>query len=112
MDLTITLDEPLAARLRQEASARQLTPEQAAAELLGQALDERARQSAWQHVNRRRAELIRKARDAGLTSEERHELDQLQAAVDQSLAPRDGQLIELAEQFRQLAEGLPDAVRP
>jgi hypothetical protein len=112
MNLTISLDEPLAARLRQEAAARQVTPEQAAAELLGQALDERARQAAWQHVNRRRAELIRKARDAGLTPEEGRELDQLQTAVDQSLAPQDQQLIEMAEELRRLAEGLPDAVCP
>lgn len=112
MDLMISLDEPLAARLRQEASARHLTPEQAAAELLGRALDELAQEAAWRQVNRRRGDLLRKARDAGLTAEESRELDQLQAAVDQSLAPRDLQLIEMAEQLRRLAEGLPDAARP
>jgi hypothetical protein len=39
MNLTISLDEPLATQLRREASTRQLSPEQVAIDLLGGALD-------------------------------------------------------------------------
>ena len=109
MNLTISLDQPLAVRLQREAAARRLSPEQAATELLGLALDQLAQEEAQRRINSRRAELIRKARDAGLTTDESHELDQLQESVDQSLAPRDRELLATAEQFRRLAEGLPDA---
>jgi hypothetical protein len=112
VNLTISLDESLAARLREEASARSLSPEQTARELLGGALGRLAEEEAWRQVHRRRGELIRKARDGALTAEEGAELDRLQAAVDQRLAPVDAQLLAAAEQFRRLAEGLPDAPAP
>ncbi len=69
-------------------------------------------EKAWRQLNRRRGELIGKSRNPGLTAEEIKELDQLQAAVDQRLEPMDRQLLAAAEQFRQLAEGLPDATKP
>src|SRR5262245_55974471 len=109
MNLTISLDEPLAAQLRREASARDLSPEQAARELLGGALHRIAEEEAWHASNQRRGELIRKSRDLGLTPAESSELDQLQAAVDQRLAPIDQRLLAIAEEFRQRAERLPDA---
>jgi len=112
MNLTISLDEPLAAQLQREASARRLAPEQVARELLGRALGKMAEAETWHQLNRRRADLIRMSRDRGLTVEERKELDELQAAVDQRLSPMDQQLLAAAEQFRQLAEGLPDATNP
>lgn len=112
MDLTISLDEPLAAQLRREASARHLAPEQVARDLLGRALDKIAEEETWREVNRRRGELIGKSRDLGLTAQESKELDRLQAAVDQRLEPMDRHLLAAAEQFRQFAEGLPDATNP
>jgi hypothetical protein len=112
MNLTISLDEPLAAQLQQEASARRLSPEQVTRDLLGSALGKIAEEEAWRDVNRRRGELIGKSRAIGLTAEESKELDQLQAAVDQRLAPMDQRLLAAAEQLRQLAEGLPDATNP
>jgi hypothetical protein len=112
MDLTISLDEPLAAQLRREASSRQLSPEQVARDLLGSALGKIAEEEAWREVNRRRGELIRKSRDRGLTAEESKDLEQLQAAVDQRLDPMDRRLLAAAEQLRQLAEGLPDGTHP
>jgi hypothetical protein len=112
VNLTITLDEPLALRLQREAAARRLSPERTATELLGLMLDRLAREEARQRINSRRAELIRKARAVGLTADESRELAQLQAAIDQSLAPGDEQLLETAEEFRRLAERLPDATSP
>ena len=112
MNLTISLEEPLAEQLRRQASTRDLSAEQAAHEILGSALARIADEEAWHASNRRRAELIRKSRDLGLTTEESNELDWLQAAVDQRLAPMDRQLLAVAEEFRQLAERLPDAMAP
>jgi hypothetical protein len=112
MNLTISLDERLATVLQQEASARGLSAEQVACDLLGSALSKIADEAVWRRIHQRRGELIRKRRDLGLTGEESTELDQLQAAVDQHLEPMDRHLLATAEQFRQLAEGLPDATNP
>jgi hypothetical protein len=112
MQLTISLDEALAEQLRRRASARDLSPEQAARELLGHALHQLAEEEAWGQSNRRRAELIQNSRRLGLTEEEGGELDRLQAALDQRLEATDRQLLGVAEEFRQLAERLPDATEP
>ncbi len=112
MQLTISLDEPLAEQLRRRASAQDLSPEQAARELLGHALHRIAEEEKWQPSNKRRAELIQKSRSLGLTAEEGRELDRLQAAIDQRLEGMDRQLLGVAEEFRQLAERLPDATEP
>ena len=112
MNLTISLEEPLAEQLRRQASTRDVSPEQAAREILGGALNRIADEEAWQESNRRRAELMGKSRDLGLTTEESNELDRLQAAVDRRLAPLDRRLLAVAEEFRQLAERLPDATAP
>ena len=63
-------------------------------------------------LNRRRSELIGKSRALGLSAQESKELEQLQAAVDRHLEPMDRQLLQAAEQFRRLAEGLPDEPNP
>jgi hypothetical protein len=112
MNLTLSLDEALATQLREEASLRQLAPEQVACDILGCALGKLAEEKVWSQVNHRRVELLRKSRDSGLTAEESQELDDLQLAVDQRLEPMDRQLLTTAEQLRQLAEGLPDATKP
>jgi len=109
MHLTISLDEPLAEQLRRRASAKDLSPEQAARELLGHALHRIAEEEAWGMSNQRHAELIRKSRSLGLTAEEGRELDRLQAALDQRLEATDRQLLGVAAEFRQLADRLPDA---
>jgi plasmid stability protein len=112
MHLTISLDEPLAEQLRRRASARDLSPEQAAREILGHALNRIAKEEAQRESNQRRAELIQKSRSLGLAPEESIELDRLQAALDQRLESMDRQLLAVAEEFRQLAERLPDATGP
>jgi plasmid stability protein len=112
MDLTISLDEPLAEQLRRRACARELSPEQAAREILGHALHRIAEEERRRESSQRRAELIQKSRSLGLTPEESGELDRLQAAIDQRLEAMDRQLLGVAEEFRQLAERLPDATEP
>jgi hypothetical protein len=112
MNLTISLDEKQAAYLRTQASSRQVSPEQLARDLLGDALGRIVEEETWGAVNRRRVELIGKSRAAGLSPEEAKELEQLQAAVDRRLEPMDRQLLATAEHLRRLAEGLPDEPNP
>ena len=112
MQLTISLDEPLAEHLRRQASAHDLSPEQAARELLGHALHRIAEEETRRQSNQRRGELIQKGRGLGLTAEEGRELDHLQATLDRRLEATDRQLLGVAEEFRQLADRLPDATEP
>ena len=112
MHLTISLDESHAEKLRRRASAEDLTPEEAARKLLGDALHRIAEEEAWRASSQRRAQLLQKSRSLGLTAKEGGELDRLQAAIDQRLEPTDRQLLGVAEEFRQFAERLPDATEP
>ncbi len=89
MNLTLSLDERLAAVLLQEAAARGFSAEQAAQDLLGGALSKIAEQAALLRAHQRRSDLIGKSRAQGLSAEERAELEQLQATVDQRPAPID-----------------------
>src|SRR5690242_14346485 len=98
MNLTLSLEEPLADELRREAAARCVSVEQVAHDLLGSALRKRREEEAWRQVNQRRGELIRKSRNSGLSTEESKELDQLQAAIDQRLEPMDRHLLADAEE--------------
>ncbi len=110
--LTISLDEALAEHLRRRALAKALSAEQAAHELLSQVLHQIVEEEAWDISNHRRAELIQKSRSLGLTAEESSELNCLQAAIDKRLESTDRQLLGVAEEFRHLAEKLPDATKP
>src|SRR5205085_6824836 len=100
MNLTISLDEKQAAHLQRQASSRQLSPEQFARDLLGDALGRIVEEETWGAVNRRRLDLIGKSRSASLSAEEAKELEQLQAAVDRRLEPMDRRLLAAAEHFR------------
>src|SRR5436853_616677 len=71
-----------------------------------------AAEETWDTLNRRRSDLIRRSRSAGPSAAEAEELEQLQAAVDRRLEPRDRQLLAAAENFRNLAGGLPDESTP
>jgi hypothetical protein len=112
MNLTISLDDNQAAQLQRQASSRQLSPEQLARALLGDALRKSIEEESWGALNRRRLDLIGKNRTSGLSAEEVKELEQLQAAVDRRLEPTDRQLLATAEHLQRLAEGLPDEPKP
>ena len=111
MNLIILLEEPIAGQLREAASARSLTPEQAARDILGAALHEIGEEERWRPSNQRRHELIRKSRECGLTSVEISELEHLQAALDARLEGMDEQMIAAAERVFQRAKGLRDATK-
>lgn len=92
MPVTITLNDNLAVRLRSQAQARQLSLEQWALTVLGQVAEDPQEFQTWATLNQRRGELIRWRYTVGLSEAEEHELEQLQAAVDQMLEPWDQQL--------------------
>src|SRR5438128_1103499 len=100
MNVTISLDEKQAAHLQRQASSRQLSPEQFARDLFGDALGRIVEEERWGAMNRRRLELPGKSRSSGLSAAEAKELEQLQAAVDRRLEPMDRQLFAAAEHFR------------
>lgn len=112
MNLTISLDEQQTAQLQRQATSRRLSPEQFARDLLEDALGKIAEEERWEALNRRRLDLIGKSRSSGMSAAEAEELERLQAAVDRRLEPMDRQLLGAAEQFRRLAEGLPDEPNP
>ena len=111
MNLIISLEEPLAARLREEAVARRLSPEQAARDILGVVLDRIDEEDRLRALNQRRCALIRQDREGGLTAEEAAELDRLQAALDARLEPVDGQMIAATERVLRRAKGLRDGTQ-
>jgi hypothetical protein len=109
MNLTISLDGLFAEQLTKKAAARNLSPEQAAREIIQEALVRSIENERWQPLNGRRVELIRESIRRVLTDEEAQELQRLEAEADALAAPFDRQLLATAERFRQLAERLPDA---
>ena len=108
MKLMIALDEKQAGHLQRQASARHISAEQFAGVLLKEALVRIEEEETWGAVNHRRLDLIGKSRSTGLSAEEEKELNQLQGAVDGRLEPMDRRLLAAAQEFRKLAEGLPD----
>ena len=112
MNLTILLEEPFAAQLREAASARRLTPEQVARDILGAGLSQIVEEERWRPLNQRRRELIRMSRESGLSSEEQSELDRLQAILDTRLEAVDEQVTATAEAVFRRAKGLRDATKP
>ena len=112
MNLTISLEEPVSGHLREQASSRSLSPEQAARDILSSALVKLAEDERWRPLNQRRCDLIRQGRGVALTTEDRAELDQLQNALDAQLESVDQQMIATAELFLQRAKGLRDATKP
>jgi len=98
MNLTISLDEPTAEWLRERASSRNQSPEEAVRELLGEASRKDAGEEAWDRANQRRVALITKDAYGGLSGDERLEMEQLQAADIARVAPLDRRMIAEAEE--------------
>jgi hypothetical protein len=92
MPVTITLNDELAVRLQAQAQARRLSLEQWALTVLDQATAGSQELQTWAALNRRRAELIRRRYNGGLSEAEESELDELQSAVDRTLEPWDREL--------------------
>lgn len=111
MNLTISLDEPLAGQLREEASAQSLPPEQALRTVL-QAGFEVIAELRWREANERRIELIYKERDGVLTTAEGEELERLQDAAAARVAPMDRLLVAGVERALRQAKERRDAAQP
>ena len=82
MVVTIIMDEPLTSRLQAQAAARQVSPEEFACALLGEARQHMDDSEAWEVQKQRRIELIRKSAVETLTEAEQAELPSLQDAAD------------------------------
>lgn len=103
MSVTIVLSEEMAARLRTQAQAQQLSIEQWALTILGQASENPNEFEAWARLNRRRFALIRRRYTGGLDEAEERELAGLQSAVATVLSPWDQELSEHLRPFESLA---------
>ena len=112
MTLTITLDEALTAQLRQHAATRQMSMEECATQLLSEVVLQLTDTASWQQHNQRRVALIHKSITTPLSPEEVAELERLQAALDQRLAPIDEQMLTGVADMQQAVAALPDATQP
>ena len=104
MVVTIAIDEPLASRLQAQAAARQVSPEECARALLGEALQHMDDSEAWEVQNQRRIELIRKSAVETLTEAEQAELQSLQDAADRRLEERDWALLTQLDRLKRAIE--------
>jgi hypothetical protein len=112
MTLTVTLDEALTVQLEQHAVARQLSLEECATQLLNEAVAQLADMTRWQQSNQRRIALIHQSVTTSLSREEAVELEVLQAALDQRLAPMDEQLLTVVAGMQRAVVALPDDTQP
>ena len=105
MTLTITVPEPLANRLLSRAEAEKLPVEELASRLLEDGIRRPLEPAQWTVANQRRVALIEKRFAAGLTDEEEHELQHLQALADQQLEELDALMLGDVERMEDRARG-------
>jgi plasmid stability protein len=100
MAISITLDDELATQLQVQADALNLSVDELARQILGEAVATRRDEgAAWQVCNQRRVELIRKQFAEGLSSEESSELQRLQDQADQYVEHLDEQRLDDLKQL-------------
>ena len=109
MAISITLDDELASQLQVQADALNLSVDELARQILGEAVATRgAAGEAWQVCNQRRVALIRKQFAEGLRAEESSELQRLQAQADQYVEHLDAQRLDDLKQLYRKAKRLVD----
>ncbi len=108
MELMVTLDGPAAAWLRERAVSRNVPPEKAASDILGEVLKSLAADEAWVRQNERRHDLIRKKFDGGLTHGEEAELAGLQGVAAERVAPLDRLMTARVEEALKRLKGPHD----
>jgi hypothetical protein len=86
--------------------------EECATQLLSEAVAQLADTTQWQQCNQRRVALIQKSATTSLSREEAAELEALQAAIDQRLAPMDDLLLTLVAGIQHAVAALPDNAQP
>lgn len=107
MEVTIEVDELLAAQLRVKAAAQKVSLEVLARDLLSEALQRLDDVETWEVQNRRRIDLIKKSAVTVLSDSEQHELQTLQEAADRRLEVRDRELLAQLDRFKHAVEQLP-----
>jgi hypothetical protein len=107
MTLTINLDQALAVQLRKKAAARQLSVEEFAVRLLGEAVGQLEEMERWEQQNQRRLGLIRKSATTQLSAQEETELDALQSVLDRRLEPMDDRLLAELDRMKKAVAALP-----
>lgn len=100
MSVTITVQDPLAAKLRSEAQQQRLSLQELATNLLARALSD-AHDAGWRKADLRRLALVHKSSTAGLTPEEASELEQLQILADQRLETLEAERLAEVERIEQ-----------
>ncbi|MBL8797317.1 MAG: hypothetical protein JNM56_25670, partial [Planctomycetia bacterium] len=94
--------------LRSAASARNVSPEELGSELLGGAIEKIEPATDGPDRNRRRGELIdKKYHSGGLTAAEVQELEVLQVALEQQLAPLDQKRLDWLRAMEERVQKLP-----
>lgn len=108
MEVTLQLEDTLAAELRQQAADEHTSVEELAQRLMHDALQERTAARRWSTQNRRRLELIAKRLTAPLGADEEEEFRQLQSLACERAAPFDKALLQTVATLRQELEQLPE----
>jgi hypothetical protein len=106
MPITITLDDDLAIRLKEEAEARQVSVQQWAVQVLNGSREFLDQSEAWRELSTRRFELIHRRYQGGLSEAEAAELDELQSIADRWLEPMDHRRLEHLASYEELAQRL------
>ena len=103
MSVTISINDDLAARLKHQARALDLSLRDWATEILdnGCALD--VHSERWKKVNGRRIRLIQKRRKTGLSRAEEAELAALQHVTAKATEPWDQQMLRNLQRYEALA---------
>ena len=109
MAISITLDDELASQLQVQADALNLSVDELARQILGEAVATRGDEGqAWHVCNQRRVKLIRKQFAEGLSPEESSELQRLQDQADQYVEHLDAQRLDDLKQLYHKAKRLVD----
>ena len=109
MAISITLDDELATQLQVQADALNLSLDELARRILGEAVATRGDEGvAWHVCNQRRVELIRKQFAEGLNAEESSELQRLQEQADQHVEHLDTQRLDALKHLYSKAKRIVD----
>ena len=106
MQLTITLDDQLAANVEKRAEKSQLPITDWVMSLIAREAEISNETEAWEKLNARRFTLIEKRYRGSLSEEESQELEKLQQSVDLALQPWDDELLEQLKPLEEAVSGL------
>jgi hypothetical protein len=108
MSVTITLHDTLVVQLQAQAKAQNLSAEELALHILGEAVAN-GEEAEWRACNQRRGALIRKQFAEGLHANEEEELQHLQDMADQHVERFDERMLDDVQQLYSRAKRIIDA---